>query len=84
MSCTYGLIADIGGTNARFAIADQNGYYEERVLKSADYSNPVEMARTYMELIVRHDIKRGSFASAGPVDGDIFFTVKIYWSFSIK
>ncbi len=83
MNCPYGLIADIGGTNARFAIADDKGYYEEIVLKCAEFSGPAEMAKAYLEMTGRHDVTRGSFAIAGPVDGDFFFSVNLPWRFSI-
>ncbi len=83
MDC-YGLIADIGGTNARFAIADDTGYYEERILRCKDYSGPAEMAKAYLDQVGQSGIRRGGFAIAGPVDGDIFFAVNLPWSFSIK
>jgi glucokinase len=35
---TKTLVADIGGTNARFARVDGAGIYDEHVLKVADYA----------------------------------------------
>ncbi|MBT3708852.1 MAG: glucokinase, partial [Gammaproteobacteria bacterium] len=41
MSETSLLIGDIGGTNARFALTNQDmeSYHEERILKCADYES---------------------------------------------
>jgi glucokinase len=84
MSCPYGLIADIGGTNARFALADDKGYYEEKILKCREFPGPSEMAKAYMDMVGQKDLKCGAFALAGPVDGDFFFSVNLPWQFSLK
>jgi glucokinase len=84
MSEKYGLIADIGGTNARFALADHKGYYKEQDLKCCEFEGPVSMAKKYMEMVDYTDIKYGAFALAGPVTSDVFVPVNLPWSFSIK
>ena len=43
------LIADIGGTNARFAIVEGGEIHGETYLKVADFPGPVEAARHYLE-----------------------------------
>jgi glucokinase len=78
-----GLIADIGATNARFALCDQSSCIEERVLKCADYPSPVEAAKAYMEQVGCVAAKAGAFAIAGPVTGDRFQMTNHAWDFSI-
>lgn len=81
----YGLIADIGGTNARFALADEAGYYEEKVLKCADFDGPTEAVRAYLETLGQKSLpRRGAFALAGPITGDVFTAANLPWTFSIS
>lgn len=84
MAHTLGLIADIGGTNARFALADENGFYQEKVLQCADYSGIVEAAKAYLAGINGDKPTRGAFAIAGPVTGDWFEMTNHVWKFSVK
>lgn len=81
-----GLIADIGGTNARFALADDSGYSNEIVLKCKDYPGPVEAAQAYYQKIgIDGDtLKAGAFDVAGPVMGDWFELTNHKWAFSIE
>jgi glucokinase len=76
------LLADIGGTNARFALADADGRpTHERVLRTADYPGPVEAARAYLG---SRTVETGVFAGAGPVEGDRARLTNSPWSFSIS
>ncbi|HEY8189383.1 MAG TPA: glucokinase, partial [Micavibrio sp.] len=84
ISSYSGLIADIGATNARFALCDQSSCIEERVLKCADYPGPVEAAKAYMEQAGCVAAKAGAFAIAGPVTGDRFQMTNHAWNFSIE
>ena len=80
-----GLIADIGGTNARFALADRAGVYEERVLKCHDYPDLASAAVAYLALVKpEHAPRTASFAIAGPVIGDRFEMTNHIWNFSIE
>ena len=83
------LIADIGGTNARFAIENEPGNYSAiLVLKCADYPTISDAIRTYL-----HDpvavaagatrIKKVGIAIANPVSGDDIKMTNHHWSFSI-
>lgn len=83
MSGTLGLIADIGATNARFALADQNGFYEQKVLPCADFPGIVDAAKAYLDMVDAKP-KRAAFAIAGPVLGDYFEMTNHLWVFSIK
>ena len=78
------LIADIGGTNARFAIADGDAIRSETWLKVADFPGPVEAARHYLTSCGQHPA-RAAFAVAGPVTGaDAFELTNHPWRFSIE
>jgi len=68
------LIADIGGTNARFALADttaESPLIDESVREFAvaDFPSLAEAARHYLDQ-VQAQARRGVFAVAGRVDGD--------------
>ncbi len=80
------LIADIGGTNARFALAFP-GEREARdalVLRCADYAGPEQAARAYLERTApARRPMRGAFAFAGPITGDRVAMTNHAWSFSI-
>lgn len=84
MAEKLGLIADIGGTNARFALADKGGFYEEKVLQCADYPGIVEAAQAYIDGLKGAKPDKGAFAIAGPITGDWFEMTNHLWKFSIK
>ncbi|MCB1537951.1 MAG: glucokinase [Rhodospirillales bacterium] len=78
------LIADIGGTNARFALADDTGIHDPRTLKVADFPGPAEAARAYLDACGAKPA-RGVFAVAAPVTGDDVFTLTNFpWTFSLR
>lgn len=80
-----GLIADIGATNARFAMADANGFYAAKDLPCKDYPGIVEAAKAYLALLdLKTPPRVGSFAIAGPVKGDWFEMINHNWSFSTE
>lgn len=80
-----GLIADIGATNARFALADGNGIYNEQVLKCGDYPGIREAAQAYLKLAQpARAPQTASVAIAGPVTGDRFSMTNHPWSFSVN
>jgi glucokinase len=49
---TYILIADIGGTNARFARVDAQGIHDVQVLSvdTKQYKTPIDAAKAYIEM----------------------------------
>lgn len=83
MSSSYGLIADIGATNARFALADEHGFHDQQVLACADYPGLAEAARAYLDGLGK-DVRptRAAVAIAGPVTGDYFEMTNHAWKFS--
>lgn len=72
------LVADIGGTNARFALADCAGgsitVRDAQNFRAEDFESVSDAARAYLES-VKERPKRACFAVAGPVGADeIVFT----------
>ncbi len=76
------LVADIGGTNARFALVGQDGLPEaEQGLKVADHAGLVEAARVYLE---GRPVREAVIAVATPVEGDRVKLTNAHWEFSIE
>lgn len=72
------LVADIGGTNARFACAAVTGgritLTDSKKFRAADYKSVADAASTYLDAVHVRPM-RGCFAVAGPVtDQQIEFT----------
>lgn len=85
MSEKTGLIADIGATNARFALCGPEGTYrEERVYKCTEYPGLVEAAQTYLAEMGHPPLQAGAFAVAAPVIGDQVTMTNHPWAFSIN
>ena len=70
------LIGDIGGTNARFALADaEAGFREEATLKCADFESSATAIQHYLDSIDAPEPDVICLAAAGPiVDGTVTFT----------
>ncbi len=85
------LLADIGGTNARFAWVAQAGAPVEQVrtLPVAAHPGPAAAVRAYLDALREPDGRRGSppacaaFAVATPVTGDEVRFTNSAWTFSI-
>jgi glucokinase len=79
------LVADIGGTNARFALADASAsplaLYEQRALPSADFASLQHAAETYLAAVAARPT-RAAIAVASPVTGDAIRLTNRAWSFS--
>ncbi|WP_207455382.1 glucokinase [Azospirillum sp. SYSU D00513] len=79
------LVADIGGTNARFGLIDGRGVRDSRILPCADFPSLEEAARAYLALAPSAARpRRGAFAVAGPVTGDRIALTNLVWSFSTE
>jgi glucokinase len=75
-------VADIGGTNARFALAEPQGMpREETTLKTADFPGVAEAARAYLK---DRQVKSAVFAVNGPVEGDWLKLTNGPWAFSVE
>ena len=80
-----GLIADIGATNARFALADKDGVHNIEVLQCDDHPTITEAAKHYLDMVKPSEMPTiGSFAIAGPVTGDWFEVTNNHWKFSVE
>jgi glucokinase len=79
------MIADIGGTNARFALLDGMDRRDEVVLACADYPDIVSAAEDYLKRVGASTAGRpleAALAIAGPVTGDIVRMTNHVWQFS--
>lgn len=78
------LIADIGATNARFALSAGGGeYHDLRVLACADYPAFADAVRAYLaNVAARPDDMVVSIAA--PVEGDIIRMTNHGWAFSVS
>jgi glucokinase len=78
------LIGDIGGTNARFAIAENGQIGEMRVLAGDDHPTLEHAVRAFLDTVPATEWPtEAAFAVAGPVAGDRIAFTNHAWSFSI-
>ena len=76
------LVGDIGGTNARFAIAEAGGYPDNaRKLPTAHYPGLIEAVEDYLSGLPM--VEEAVLAVAGPVLGDEVTFTNSTWRFSI-
>jgi glucokinase len=79
------LLADIGGTYARFALEREPGVYSDRHnLRCADYPDFLSALRAYLAQVDARDIRLGAIAIANPVEGDQVRMTNYPWRFSIE
>lgn len=81
------IVADIGGTNARFALAvgkqgDQFLFEHIHVLKGKDYPDFEDALAAYIGLIGDEQPVAACVSLAAPIDGDFVAMTNIDWSFS--
>lgn len=81
----YSLVADIGGTNARFAlVADSESTpIEPRNLRCAKYPTLVDAARSYLDQVALGEPWQAAMSIASPVTGDALNMTNHTWSFSV-
>jgi glucokinase len=81
------LLADIGGTNARFALEVAPLRLEAvEVLPCADYASLTDAVVAYLALAARRhggSVRHAAIAIANPVDGDLVAMTNHHWRFSI-
>lgn len=83
------LVADIGGTNARFALVtgkdgDQFSIEHMTVLSGADYPSFSAAMKTYIDSLDGPQPTAACVAIAGPIGGDQVSMTNLDWSFSKK
>lgn len=80
------LLADIGGTNARFALLDGGELRNEQVLACADYPDLVSAVEYYLTQAGASSAgrrpKEAAMAIAGPITSDIIRMTNHVWQFS--
>jgi len=87
MTAAPGLIADIGGTNARFALVPAGGgeAVSPLTLPCTDYPGPAEAAQAYLNAVKPEMAPdRAAFAVACPILGDHVEMTNHSWRFSIE
>lgn len=80
------LLADVGGTNARFAWQDQTGapITDVRPLPTADHATIADAMRAYLAQTGREAPPDCAIAIANPITGDRVQMTNHHWSFSIS
>jgi glucokinase len=79
------LLADIGGTNARFALETGPGEISQiRVYPCADYPGVAEVLKKYLKDTKIGRVNHAAIAIANPVDGDQVSMTNHNWTFSIE
>jgi len=78
-----GLVADIGGTNARFALAQDGEIIPDsvRVLATADYASLEAALSDYLAHAGEIKVRRACLAVAGPVQGQDVRLTNHPWQF---
>lgn len=83
MSSTV-LVADIGGTNARFALTEPGPgrpqLRQARTLATADFTSLQQAARHYLDTVAAHP-EQAVIALAGPVQGEHIQLTNQTWAF---
>lgn len=79
------LLADVGATNARFAIENAPGRIEQvAVLKCADYAGLEAAIGAYLAEVGGPRPRHAAVAIANPIDGDMVRMTNRDWQFSIE
>ncbi|KZE30305.1 glucokinase [Crenobacter luteus] len=79
------LIADIGGTNARFALETAPGVLDRiEVLACADYPTMEMAIRTYLADAGEAAVRHAAIGIANPVTGDWVQMTNHHWAYSIE
>jgi glucokinase len=79
------LLADIGGTNARFALETAPGCIAHVVtLACADYPLLADAIGSYLATQPGFAVRHAVIAIANPVDGDLVTMTNHHWRFSIQ
>jgi len=84
------LVADIGGTNARFGWVAARGapVAQVRTLHTAEHADPIDAAQAYLEALAAElgsdyrPPRAAAFAVATPIEGDRIAFTNSAWSFS--
>lgn len=79
------LLADIGGTNARFALERAPGQIDTiQTLRCTDYAEFSLAVKAYLEANGHPAVRHAAIAMANPVQGDQIKMTNHNWAFSIE
>jgi glucokinase len=79
------LLADVGGTFARFALERAPGQIDTiNVLRCADYKEFAEAVEAYLAQAGNPPVRHAAVDIANPVDGDEVKMTNHHWQFSIE
>jgi glucokinase len=80
------LVGDIGGTNARFALAHGDGtpLSQAITLPTGHYPDLAAAAQAYLQHIGHPSVREACIAIANPIDGDLLKMTNNRWQFSIE
>jgi len=80
------LLADIGGTYARFCVERENGVFEAAAsLRCADHADFHAAVRAYLDTLpAGAQVAHACVAIANPVEGDRVRMTNYHWQFSIE
>ena len=79
------LLADIGGTFARFTLETAPGVFEHTaVLRSADHADFHAAVSAYLAGLPGVQVLQAAVAIANPVEGDLVRMTNYHWQFSIE
>lgn len=79
------LLADVGGTNARFALERSPGQIEAiQTLRCADYAEFALAVEAYLASNPQSQVRHAAIAMANPVHGDEIKMTNHHWAFSIE
>ena len=86
MTETYDFLADLGGTNVRFALVPAGQHTPEFIAKfsNKDYGSFEEAARTYLDEVGNPKLSNACIAVAAPVRGDDVQLTNYSWKLSAE
>jgi glucokinase len=86
MDSGFRLLADIGGTNVRFALLlpGSNRPEQESSLLCADYPGLEQAARAYLQMVGDPPVREAAIDVATAVTGDLVKLTNSPWAFSIE
>ena len=80
------LVADIGGTNARFALVEDSNFdlIEPQNLTCSEYPTIVDAIKTYLDNVSVSEPAKSAISIASPVTGDQLTMTNHVWQFSVS
>lgn len=84
-SCEFsGLVGDIGGTNARFAMVHNQTLVHVQTLPTSEFADLGAAMQAYLRLLDLPAPAQACMAIANPIDGDWLRMTNTAWAFSIE